>query len=165
MALEILTHPDDRLKRIATDIEQFDSALTDRIQALNATFTSAPGAVGIAAPQIGMNLRIIIVDVSSKKNIQHHGKMILINPEIITWEGNKTGREGCLSIPDYTGNVVRATHITIKAFDAHGKALEIMSQGYEARALQHEIDHLNGILFLDRLISRRSDLFKRQQYP
>jgi peptide deformylase len=90
--------------------------------------------------------------------------MILINPEIKTWEGMKIGREGCMSVPDYTGNVIRAEKITLSAYNEQGEMCDYECVGYEARAVQHELDHLDGLLFLDRLVSRRTDLFKRKVY-
>lgn len=125
---------------------------------------AGPGGVGIAAPQVARLDRIVIVDVSGKPKIKNHGKMILINPEIYEWEGLKIGREGCLSVPDYTGNVIRAERIKLSAVDEYGHPLHFECEGYEARAIQHEVDHLEGLLFLDRLVSRRSDLFKRKVY-
>jgi peptide deformylase len=104
------------------------------------------------------------VDVSSKPKIKHHGRLILINPEITEWEGMKSGREGCMSVPDFTGNVIRAEHIKLKFLDENGEEQLIAASGYEARAIQHEIDHLDGRLFLDRLVSRRNDLFRRKVY-
>ena len=89
---------------------------------------------------------------------------MLVNPEISEWEGLAVGREGCLSVPDYTGNVVRAERIKLKAFDKYGEPLSFEMEGYEARAVQHELDHLDGLLFLDRLVSRRNDLFERKVY-
>lgn len=90
--------------------------------------------------------------------------MILVNPEITEWEGYKIGREGCMSVPDYTGNVMRAEKIKLEALDEHGIKREFECEGYEARAVQHEIDHLDGLLFLDRLVSRKKDLFRRKIY-
>ena len=90
--------------------------------------------------------------------------MILVNPEITEWEGYKIGREGCMSVPDYTGNVMRAEKIKLEALDEHGIKREFECEGYEARAVQHEIDHLDGLLFLDRLVSRKKDLFRRKVY-
>jgi peptide deformylase len=87
-----------------------------------------------------------------------------VNPEITHWEGYEPGREGCLSVPDYTGNVIRATRIHLVAQDPNGERLEFDMEGYEARAAQHEIDHLDGMLFVDRVVSRRTDLFKRKVY-
>jgi len=161
---EILLYPDPRLKQISTNVETFDEDLLTFIQDLDETMGEGPGAVGIAAPQIGKNIRVVIVDVSSRKKIKHHGHLILVNPEITEWEGLKVGREGCLSVPDFTGNVVRAERIALSASDQHGEKLSFEMNGYEARAVQHELDHLDGLLFLDRLVSRRNDLFQRKNY-
>lgn len=162
--LQILTYPDERLERISQPVEHFDEALRSFIVDLEATMRAGPGGVGIAAPQTGRLQRIVIVDVSSKPKIRHHGLLALINPEIITWEGHVLGREGCMSVPDYTGNVVRAERIVLEARDVSGALLRYELEGYEARAVQHEIDHLDGLLFLDRLVSRRNDLFRRKHY-
>lgn len=162
--LQILTYPDERLERISQPVEHFDDELRHFIVDLEATMRAGPGGVGIAAPQTGRLQRIVIVDVSSKPKIKHHGRLVLINPEIITWEGHVLGREGCMSVPDYTGNVVRAERITLEARDELGALLRYQLEGYEARAVQHEIDHLDGLLFLDRLVSRRNDLFRRKNY-
>ena len=161
---DILLYPDSRLKEISTDVEHFDEDLLSFIQDLEDTMGEGPGAVGIAAPQIGKAIRVVIVDVSSRKKIKHHGHLVLVNPEITEWEGLKVGREGCLSVPDFTGNVVRAERIALSAFDQHGEKLSFEMDGYEARAVQHELDHLDGLLFLDRLVSRRNDLFTRKNY-
>ncbi|OQX30449.1 MAG: peptide deformylase [Candidatus Sedimenticola endophacoides] len=163
--LEILRIPDERLKRPSEPVEHFDDALRAFIADLEETRRHGPGAVGIAAPQVGCFQRIVIVDVSNtRKPVPNHGHMVLVNPEIVHWEGYEMGREGCLSVPDYTGNVIRATHIRLKARDPHGAALEYTMEGFEARALQHEIDHLDGTLFIDRVVSRRTDLFRRKVY-
>ena len=162
--LQILTYPDERLERISQPVEHFDDELRNFIIDLEATLRAGPGGVGIAAPQTGRLQRIVIVDVSSKPKIKHHGRLVLINPEIITWEGYVLGREGCMSVPDYTGNVVRAERIVLEACDESGALLQYELEGYEARAVQHEIDHLDGLLFLDRLVSRRNDLFRRKNY-
>lgn len=162
--LEILTYPDERLERIAQPVERFDDALRAFIADLEETMRAGPGGVGIAAPQAGRAERIVIVDVSSKPKIKHHGRLVLVNPEITHWEGFVVGREGCMSVPDYTGNVIRAERITLEAFDEFGTPLHYEFEGYEARAVQHEIDHLDGLLFLDRLVSRRNDLFRRKVY-
>ena len=162
--LQILTYPDERLERISQPVEYFDDELRNFMTDLEATMRAGPGGVGIAAPQAGRLQRIAIVDVSSKPRIKHHGRLALINPEIITWEGHVLGREGCMSVPDYTGNVMRAERITLEARDAFGALLQYELEGYEARAVQHEIDHLDGLLFLDRLVSRRHDLFRRKNY-
>ena len=160
--LEVLTVPDPRLKQISKPVEHFDSSLQDFVNNLEATMRTSPGGVGIAAPQVANFSRILIVDVSSKKNIKHHGRLVMVNPEITEWEGMQKGREGCMSVPDYTGNVIRAKKIKLSAYDEFGKLNNYECEGYEARAIQHEIDHLDGILFLDRLVSRRADLFERK---
>ncbi len=162
--LDILKYPDEALKQVSEPVELFDDQLQNFLVDLEETMWAGPGGVGIAAPQVGCFKRIAIVDVSFKPKIKHNGCMILINPEIKTWEGMKIGREGCMSVPDYTGNVIRAEKITLQACNAQGELIDYECTGYEARAVQHELDHLDGLLFLDRLVSRRTDLFKRKVY-
>ncbi|VAX09369.1 Peptide deformylase [hydrothermal vent metagenome] len=162
--LEILKYPSVGLKEIALEVNEFDAALQDFIADLEETMRAGPGGVGIAAPQVGCLQRIVIVDVSSKPKIKQHGRLVLINPEILEWEGMAKGREGCMSVPDFTGNVIRAKNIKLQAYDEKGDVHEYDMEGFEARAVQHEIDHLDGLLFLDRLVSRRNDLFARKIY-
>ena len=162
--MEILTYPDPRLERIATPVENFDDELRAFIVDLEETRCAGPGAVGIASPQVDRNQRIVIVDISSKPKFPNHGHLVLINPEITEWEGFSVGREGCLSVPDFTGNVIRAERIALEACDVRGGRQQYVCEGFEARAIQHEIDHLDGLLFLDRLVSRRNDLFRRKVY-
>jgi len=161
--LPVLVYPDERLKRISNPVTEFNQELRDFIAYLEETLRAFPGCVGLAAPQVDRLQRIVIVDVSSKPDIPHHGRLILVNPEITERQDEAVGREGCLSVPDYTGNVARAGRIRLRAQDAHGTMREFECEGYEARAVQHEIDHLDGLLFLDRLVSRR-DLFRRKKY-
>ena len=163
--LDILTYPDERLKQESRPVERFDAALRARVADLEETRRAGPGAVGIAAPQVGWFERVVIVDVSKmKKPVPNHGYLVLVNPDITEWEGFAVGREGCLSVPDFTGNVIRAEAIKLEAFDPHGEPLSFAMEGFEARAVQHEMDHLDGLLFLDRLVSRRNDLFRRKRY-
>lgn len=162
--LELLQYPDPRLKQVSTSVQNFDAQLREFISRMEQTMRAGPGGVGIAAPQVARFARIVIVDVSSKPKINHHGRLVLVNPEILAWEGMVKGREGCMSVPDYTGNIIRAEKIQLQARDEHGNEQEYEMQGFEARAVQHEIDHLDGILFLDRLVSRRHDLFRRKVY-
>lgn len=162
--LELLQYPDPRLKQVSTTVQNFDAQLQAFIADMEQTMRAGPAGVGIAAPQVARFERIVIVDVSSKPKIKHHGRLVLINPEILASQGTLKGREGCMSVPDYTANIIRAEHIQLKARDEHGKVQEYEMQGFEARAVQHEIDHLDGILFLDRLVSRRHDLFRRKVY-
>ncbi len=162
--LSILTYPDERLKQVSEDVELVDDELRAFIIDLEETMRSGPGGVGIAAPQVGKFIRVAIVDVSAKPKIEQHGRLVLINPEITKWDGMKVGREGCMSVPDFTGNVIRAEQIKLNYLDEQGESQSLESSGYEARAIQHELDHLDGMLFLDRLVSRRNDLFKRKVY-
>ena len=163
--LDILTYPDERLKQVSTDVETFDDELREFIADLEQTMRAGPGGVGIAAPQVGRTQRIVLVDCSvTRKPVPNHGYMVLINPEVDQWEGMAVGREGCMSVPDYTGNVIRAERITLKALNEFGEEKEYAFEGFEARAVQHEMDHLDGMLFLDRLVSRRNDLFRRKVY-
>ncbi len=166
--MEILTYPDERLKKECEAVEQFDDVLRSFVSELEAFMRTQPGGIGIAAPQVGCNQRLCIVDLTGmtrgkkKKPVPNQGRMVLINPEITEWDGFELGREGCMSVPDYTGNVIRATKISFTAQDEWGETHEFESEGFEARAIQHEVDHLDGLLFLDRLVSRRTDLFQRK---
>ena len=163
--LEILKHPDERLRRESGLVTVFDDDFHQFIADLEETRLDGPGAVGIAAPQVGRFQRVVIVDVSNmRKPVPNHGYLVLVNPEITKWDGYEIGREGCLSVPDFTGNVIRATQIHLKAQDPEGNFMEFEMEGFEARAVQHEIDHLDGLVFLDRVVSRRTDIFKRKVY-
>ncbi len=162
--LDILVYPDSRLRRVSSPVENIDDELSKFVFELEETMRAGPPSVGIAAPQVGRFERIVIIDVSSKPEVPNHGKLILINPKIISKQGETTGREGCLSVPDYTGNVMRAEEVTLQALNLVGKTMNYKMEGFEARATLHEIDHLDGLLFLDRLVSRRSSLFRRKVY-
>ena len=163
--LDILTYPDERLKQMSQPVEQFDDELRTFLTDLEETMLAGPGGVGIAAPQVGRFRRIVIVDCSrTRKPVPNHGRLFIINPEISKWDGMAVGREGCMSVPDYTGNVIRAETVTLRYQDPRGEFHELSAEGYEARAIQHENDHLDGMLFLDRLVSRRNDLFRRKVY-
>lgn len=160
--LPVLTYPDSRLKETCAPVEYFDELLRTFVADLEETMRASPGGVGLAAPQVGMLRRIVIVDISAKRHMENHGRLVLVNPEILTWDGMAKGREGCLSVPDYTANVIRAQRITVTARDEYGTEHEYQFKDYEARAVQHEMDHLDGTLFLDRVVSRRNDLFRRE---
>jgi peptide deformylase len=163
--LDILQLPHPLLKAVSEPVEDFDEALRRFVDDLEQTRRNGPAAVGIAAPQVGRLQRIAIVDCSStRKPVPNHGHLVLINPEITEWDGFELGREGCLSVPDYTGNVIRAERIKLRAQDPFGQIQDYAMEGFEARAVQHEVDHLDGILFVDRLVSRRTDLFQRKVY-
>ena len=152
------------MKQISKAVETIDDSLLGFISDLEETMRAGPGAVGIAAPQVGRFDRVVIVDLTGKPKLKHHGRLILINPVITSHEGNVVGREGCLSVPDYTGNVARWEFIEIKSLDEFGNEHVYQMEGFEARVAQHEMDHLDGYVFLDRLVSRRGSLFRRKVY-
>lgn len=172
--LKILIYPDERLKKVSTKVQE----ITDKEQSQTAdlvdTLKASPG-VGLAAPQIDIHKRIIAVDITevfnksveksskfAKKN-SCHGLVILINPVITKMSGEKIVREGCLSVPEYTANVKRAKMVTVTGLNTEGENIEIEAKGFEAVCFQHEIDHLDGLLFLDRIESTKHDLFLRQR--
>ena len=121
-----------------------------------------PGGIGIAAPQIGYSDRIAIVDVSSKE--KGGAQLVLINPEIIEASEEVFRREGCMSIPNFTANVKRSASIRIRWNDENFKERELVAHGLQAICIQHEIDHLNGLLFLDKVASLTKDVFRRKRY-
>lgn len=162
--LDILRYPDPRLKQVSVAVTRFDDELRRFLADLEETMRAALGCVGLAAAQVARFERVMIVDVSAKPKISHHGRLLLVNPEVVAQQGEAVGREGCLSVPDYTGNVARAHWIRLRARDGDGAQREYECEGYEARAVQHELDHLDGLLFLDRVVSPRHDLFRRKKY-
>lgn len=161
--LPVLVHPDPRLREVAAEVRRFDEELRAFVADLDDTLRAGPAAVGIAAPQVGRLQRIVIVDASVRPKTPNHGRLVLVNPRIAAREGSAVGREGCLSVPDYTGNVARAERIVLEAQDEYGAPHRYEMEGFEARLVQHELDHLDGTLFIDRLLSRR-DLFRRKVY-
>ncbi|WP_130472718.1 peptide deformylase [Candidatus Magnetaquicoccus inordinatus] len=163
--LEILTYPDVRLRAYAEEINDFSAlALQQLIDDLLETMAALPACVGVAAPQTGHALRLLVMDCGNgrKPPAQHHGQLVVINPEILQWSETDIGREGCLSLPDYTGNVLRAQTIRVRFQDRNGVEQTLDLSGFEARVMQHEIDHLDGRLFTDRIVSRKTDLFLRK---
>jgi peptide deformylase len=126
------------------------------------TLRASPG-VALAAPQIGCLVQIIVVDVSRKKGGAGHGLVVLLNPRIRHQEQARIIREGCLSVPDYTGNVLRYEQAVVEGFAPDGTLVTLTTSGFEALAFQHELDHLNGMLFLDRIQSLNTDLFHRKK--
>jgi peptide deformylase len=161
---EVLVHPDPRLKQVARRVAEDESALAARVAGdLVDTMRGGPRCVGVAAPQIGEPVRIVVVDCTSHpKALANHGLLVLVNPAVVAAEGSEIGREGCLSIPEITANVRRATAVVVEASGPGGAPLRIEADGFEARALQHEIDHLDGVLILDRVASLDTDVFRRR---
>ncbi len=162
---KIIYLPDERLRKVSKPVETFDDNLQTLIDDMFDTMYHARG-VGLAAPQIGINVRLSVIDVIGDKSNQ----IVIINPEIIASEGEKEYEEGCLSVPSAYDTVIRAEKVTVKALDRTGKPFEITADGLLGECLQHEIDHLNGKLFVDllsplkRMMARRKlDKFKRRQ--
>ena len=160
----ILFYPDPILKQVAESVEEFDETTVAVVQDLVDTMIDAGHSVGVAAPQIGVLRRIVVVDVSKSKlgKENNHGLLEMVNPEIIEKSGSTTMREGCMSVPDYTGNVTRPGHIVVEFADRTGQLRVIEASGFEAVAIQHELDHLDGLLFLDRVSSLKTDLYRRK---
>ena len=161
----VLLYPDPHLKRTAAEADPAEGAWKAVLTDLVDTMRHHPGCVGLAAPQIGRSLRCLVVDVSASPRAgENHGLLCLVNPKILEATQWKVGREGCLSFPDLLANVKRAQKLRLEAFNEKGEKLEISTTGFEAVALQHEIDHLDGLLFLDRIRSSK-DLFERRKIP
>ena len=157
---EVLTYPHPMLKQLCSPAqpEEVDQVVEDLLD----TMGSFDHCVGLAAPQIGYPLRIAVVDITGHPRAKEdsQGLMILVNPKVTARsEGSKVSREGCLSLPDLTANVRRPRRATVAFGDR-----EVELKGFEARCVLHEIDHLDGILFLDRVASITDDLFRRQEY-
>lgn len=155
--------PDRVLKIRAEEIG--DRTSDELVRDLLDTMRASPACVGLAAPQIGVPRRAIVVDVSTHpKTTVQHGLVVLIDPEIVESSGREVGREGCMSVPDLTANVARAAQIVVRGIEPDGAPRVIATEGFEARAFQHEIDHLNGLLILDRVASLATDVFRRKVY-
>ena len=155
----IVKYGDPVLEKSAAIIKTFDADLAELAEDMFASMYAAQG-VGLAAPQIGRSIRLAVVDVSAGKNSE--AKIVLINPEIIHAEGEVREEEGCLSIPSFRGYVVRPQFVTVRAQNLKGESFEIRGENLLARAFCHEIDHLNGILFLQHLSMLKRDLIKRK---
>jgi len=155
----IVKYGDPILEKPAATISKFDAELEDLAEDMFATMYAAQG-IGLAAPQIGKSIRMAVVDVTGGKNPE--AKIVMVNPQISHGEGEKREEEGCLSIPGFRGYVVRPQFVTIKALDLKGQPFEIRGEDLLARAFCHEIDHLNGILFLAHLSMLKRDLIRRK---
>jgi peptide deformylase len=156
---KIVKYGDPILEKSTAPIKKFDAELEQLTEDMFASMYAAQG-VGLAAPQIGLNLRLAVVDVTGGKNPE--AKIVLANPEVIHAEGEKREEEGCLSIPGFRGYVLRPQFVTIKAQNAKGESFEVRGEDLLARAFCHEIDHLNGILFIQHLSMLKRDLIKRK---
>jgi peptide deformylase len=147
------------LESPAKPVEKFDEALAKLCEDMFESMYVAQG-VGLAAPQIGLAKKLAVIDVSVGKNPE--AKLVLANPEIIHVEGDQREEEGCLSLPGFRGSVLRPAYVTIRAQNVKGETFEMRGEGLLARAFCHEIDHLNGILFIQHLSMLKRDLIKRR---
>ena len=156
---KVVKYGDPVLEKPAVAIKKFDPELEELAEDMFATMYAAQG-IGLAAPQIGKSIRLAVVDVTTGKNPE--AKIVMVNPEIIHAEGEAREEEGCLSIPGFRGYVVRPQFVTVRAQNAKGETFEIRGENLLARAFCHEIDHLNGVLFLQHLSMLKRDLIRRK---
>ena len=147
--LPIRTLPDPVLKQKAKKVSTIDGSIQKLIEDMLETVRADPGRAALAAPQVGTSLRVIVIDIPDAEGV------VLINPEIVKRSGERSVTEGCLSVPGYYGEVKRAKSVTVKGRDASGKEIRIKADNLLAQALEHEIDHLNGILYIDHLESQQ----------
>jgi peptide deformylase len=155
----IVKYGDPVLEKPGAVINKFDAELQELAEDMFASMYAAQG-VGLAAPQIGKGIRLAVVDVSTGKNPE--AKIVLVNPEIVHAEGEVREEEGCLSIPGFRGYVIRPQFVTVRAQNVKGESFEIRGENLLARAFCHEIDHLNGVLFLQHLSMLKRDLIRRK---
>lgn len=158
--LNIIKYPDPILKKKSEPVREITQEIQRLIDEMAETMYAAPG-VGLAAPQVGRSVRVIVIDVNSKEE-QKRDLISLINPEIIERSGDIAWEEGCLSIPDYSADVKRAERVIVSGLDRDGKKRVIVGEELLSIVLQHEIDHLDGMLFIDRLGPIKRDLVKRR---
>jgi peptide deformylase len=156
---EVLKYPAPVLARRADEVTVFDAALAKLVEEMFGSMYEAQG-IGLAAPQIGISKRIYIVDLSFKK--EPAKKMVFINPEIVETDGHQMEEEGCLSLPDIREKVKRAAHVKVRAQNVTGEWFEVEGDELLARALLHEFDHLNGVLFIDRISRLKRELILRR---
>jgi peptide deformylase len=160
----VLTLPDPVLVAVAVPVVVIDDEARLLAQDLIDTMRASPACVGIAAPQIGVSRRAFVVDVTGhKKAVSCHGTFVLFDPVIVRATGPVAGREGCMSVPDLTGDVARATAVTVTGMDAEGHSRTLTVDAFEARAVLHEMDHLDGLVFLDRVVGSHA-VFARKTY-
>jgi peptide deformylase len=157
--LDIKTYPDSFLKRKSAPLEKDGKDLQKLIDDMTETMQAAEG-VGLAAPQVGVHKRVIVIDV--RRHYDERGLLALINPEIVLAEDMVDSEEGCLSVPDFMAHIKRAARVVVKGLDRDFNAVEFEATGLLAKALQHEIDHLEGVLIVDRLSAIKREFFEKR---
>ena len=161
MALrKIIEYPEPLLRRRATEVETFDEELLELVEDMAETMYDAPG-IGLAAPQVAQSVRVIVVDTTVPG--EEHQYLALANPEIVAHEGTQVDEEGCLSVPELTAQVERFKKVTVRYRDPQGNEQEIAAEDRFAVVLQHEIDHLDGVLFIDHLSPLKRNLYKKKR--
>ncbi len=156
---EVVKYPEPVLAKRATEVTEFDAKLAKLVDEMFDSMYAAQG-IGLAAPQIGISKRIYVVDLSLGKDPEQ--RLVLINPEIVEREGRQIEEEGCLSLPEIRDKVPRALKVKMRAQDENGDWFEMEGEDLLSRAFQHELDHLDGILFIDRLSRLKRDLIIRK---
>jgi peptide deformylase len=159
MVLTVVKYPEPVLSQPGEPVTEFNEELRGFVADMFETMYAAKG-IGLAAPQVGVSKRVTVIDLSSGKNPEE--KLVLINPEIIAREGKQYEEEGCLSFPDIHEKVQRAAKVTVRAQDEHGKWFEMDGEELLSRAFQHEIDHLDGVLFIFRMSGLKRDMIVRR---
>ena len=163
--LPVVTAPASVLSGVGAEVDPQDPAVVQLAADLVATMRVSPGCVGLAAPQVGVAALVFCVDVSGHpKTRSHHGTFVLCNAEVVESSRNEKAREGCMSVPDFTGDVKRAGRVVVQGqLPLTGERVEVRAEAFEARALQHEIDHCDGLLFLDRAAGAHA-VYPRKTY-
>jgi len=160
----VLALPDPFLQRASAKVGTVDARALALATDLVDTMRARPACVGLAAPQIGVGLRAFVVDVTGHRKARScSGELVLFDPELLSSASPELAREGCLSIPDLTGDVARATEAVVRGIGVDGIERVVTADAFEARALLHELDHLDGLLFLDRVASAHS-VYRRKVY-
>ena len=160
----VLALPDPFLQRPAAGVGEIDDRALALADDLVDTMRARPACVGLAAPQIGVGLRAFVVDVTGHRKARScHGELVLFDPALVSAARPELAREGCLSIPDLTGDVARAGHVVVRGTGVDGAERVVEADAFEARALLHELDHLDGLLFLDRVASAHA-VYRRKVY-
>lgn len=157
---EILKYPNPILRKKAEKVTEFDDSLQELIADMAETMYDAPG-VGLAAPQIGVSLQLLVMDITTKE--EEPELIVFVNPELSEGEGSELEEEGCLSVVELSAKVKRFTKIRVKTQDAEGNHLDFIAEDWFARVIQHEVDHLNGTLFIDHLSSLKRAMYKKKR--
>jgi peptide deformylase len=163
MALrEVLQFPDPRLKKVSEPIEEITDEIRELARDMIDVMYDEPG-IGLAAPQVGASIRMFVIDTDWSDEEVGRNPAVILNPEISDKQGKITWEEGCLSVPDYQANVDRAATITLRGIDLDGKPVEEHAEGLRAVCIQHEVDHLDGILFIDRISRLKRGLYVKKR--